>query len=107
MVVTALEDGVVKGVIIGDIDAALIGQDIHFNLPIRKTGAERERDIIVHGLKGVKNKEVASRGGLNVMGQGYINDVDKEGRGKESDSIVVVVGLGKEIRVAGEGVWAC
>ena len=106
VVVTALEDGVAKGVIIGDIDVASIGQDTRFDLPIRKTGAERERDVVTHGLKGLKNKGVASRGVLNVMGQGYIDDVDKEGRGKESDSIVVV-GLEKEIRAAGEGIWAC
>ena len=42
-----------------------------------------------------------------MMGQGYIDDIDKEDRGKESDSIVVVVRLGKEVRVVGEGVWAC
>ena len=107
MVVTALEDGVVKGVITGDIDVALIGQDTHFDLPIRKTGVEGERDVIVHGLKGLKNEGVTSRSRLNAMGQGYINDIDKEGRGKESDSIVVIVRLGKDIGAVGEGVWAC
>ena len=39
------------------------------------------------------------------MGWSDVDDVDKERRGKESDSIVVIVGMGKKVRVAGEGVW--
>ena len=67
VVMTALEDGVAKGVIIGNIDVALIGQDTRFDLPVGKAGAEGKRDILVHGLEGMKNKAVASRGRLDAV----------------------------------------
>ena len=93
-----------KGVIIGNIDAALVGQDACFNLPVGKVGTEGKRDILVHGLEGLKNERIASRGGFDVVGEGYINDVDEEGWGKESDSIVVIIYLREEVRAAGEGI---
>ena len=34
-----------------------------------------------------------------MVGESHINDIDEEGWGKESDSTVVVVSVGKEIRV--------
>ena len=37
MVMTALEDSVAKGVVIGDVDAALVGQDACVDLPVRET----------------------------------------------------------------------
>ena len=40
------------------------------------------------------------------MGEGDIDNVDEERWGKESDSIVVVIGLGKEVRTAREGIGA-
>ena len=41
------------------------------------------------------------------MQEGNVSNIDKEGWGEESDSIVVVVRVGKEVRVAGEGIRAC
>ena len=67
---------------------------------------EGERDVLVHGLEGLKDKGIAGRGGFNAMGQGDIDDVDKEGQGEESDSVVIVVGMGQEVRAAGEGIRA-
>ena len=38
--------------------------------------------------------------------RGDVNNIDKERWGKESDSIIVIVGVGKEVRTAGEGIGA-
>ena len=91
MVVTTLENSVVKGFVIGNTDTAPVGQDARFDLPVGKVGAEGKRDILVHGLEGLKNKRITGRGRFNVVGEGHINDVDEEGWGKESDSIVVII----------------
>ena len=58
MVMTPLENGVAEGVVVGDIDTTLIGQDACFDLPVGEPGAEGERDIIVHGLEGLENEGV-------------------------------------------------
>ena len=106
MVVTALENGVAEGVVVGDIDTTLVGQDACFDLPVGEAGTEGERDVLIHGLEGLEDKGVARRGGLDAMGEGDVDNVDEERRGKESNSIVVVIGLGKEVRTAGEGIRA-
>ena len=67
VVMAMLENGVAEGFVIQNIDMALIGQDARFNLPVGKVGAEGKRDILVHGLEGMKNKGVASRGRLNSV----------------------------------------
>ena len=58
VVMAPLENSVTKGVIIGDIDVALIGQDACFNLPVREVGTEGKRDVVVHGLEGLENEGV-------------------------------------------------
>ena len=58
-------------------------------------------------LEGLEDEGVASRGGFNAVGEGHINDIDEEGQGKESDSIVVIVRVGKKVRTVGEGIWTC
>ena len=40
------------------------------------------------------------------MGEGNVDNIDKKRRGKESDPIVVIVGVGKEVRMAREGIRA-
>ena len=40
------------------------------------------------------------------MGEGYIDNVDEERWGEESNSIVVIIGLGEEVRTAREGIRA-
>ena len=96
-----------EGVIIGNVDTALIGQDTCCNLPVGKAGVEGKRDVFIHGLEGLKDEGVASRGRLNAVGQSSVDNVDKEGWGKESDSIVIVVSVGEEIGAAEEGIRAC
>ena len=51
MIVAMPKDGKAKGVIIGDINMALVGQNAGFHLPVGKAGAEREWNVLMHGLK--------------------------------------------------------
>ena len=61
----------------------------------------------MHRLEGLEDEGVTGRGGFNVVGESHINDIDKEGQGKESDSIIVIVRVGKKVRTAEEGIWTC
>ena len=67
---------------------------------------EGERDVFVHGLEGLEDKGVTRRGGLDMVGEGYVDNVDKKRWGEESDSVVVVIGFGEEVRAAREGIRA-
>ena len=104
MVMAMLENSMPEGIVIGDVDATLVGQDACFNLPVREAGAKRKGNIFVHRLKGLKYKGIAGRGRFDAMGQRNVDDIDKEGWREESDVIVVVIGVRKEVRTSGEGV---
>ena len=54
----------------------------------------------------MENEGITCKGRLDTVGEGHINNIDKEGWQKESNSIVVVVGVGKEVRTAREGIRA-
>ena len=69
-------------------------------------GPEGKRDVVVHGLEGLEDKGVARRGRPDAVGEGDVNDIDKERWRKEGNSIIVVVGVGKEVGTAREGVRA-
>ena len=59
VVVTPLENGVAEGIVVGDIDTTLIGQDACVNLPIGEAGTEGKGDVLIHGLEGLEDKGVA------------------------------------------------
>ena len=54
----------------------------------------------------MENEGISCRGRLDAVGEGHINNIDKEGWRKESNSIIVIVGVGKEVRTAKEGIRA-
>ena len=68
---------------------------------------EWERDILVHGLKSLEVEGVAGRGGFDAVRERYVDDVDKEGWGKEGNSIIIIVRMGKEVRTTREGIRSC
>ena len=104
VVVAAFENSVPQGVVTWDIDAALIGQDACFDLPVGEAGTEGEREVVVHGLKGLEDEGVTRGCRLDTVREGNINNVDEERWGKESDSIIVVVRVGKEVGTTRQGV---
>ena len=106
VIMATLENRVTEGVVIGDIDVTLIGQDACVDLPIGEVGTEGKRDVVVHGLEGLENEGITCRGRLDTVGEGDVNNIDKEGWRKESNSIVVAVRVGKEVRMAREGIGA-
>ena len=50
---------------------------------------------------------VAGRGGFDAVRESYVDDVDKEGWGKEGNSIIIVIRMGKEVRTMREGIRSC
>ena len=62
MIMAACKDSATKGVVCGDIDAALVSEDACFNLPISESRAKGERDVLMHRLEGLENEGIA-RGG--------------------------------------------
>ena len=73
-------------------------------MPVRQVGMEWEGNVLVHRLEGLEDKGIASGGRFNAVGESYINDIDKEGWGKESDSIIVIVSVGEKIQSSRKGV---
>ena len=61
VVVATLQNSVPEGVVIWNIDTALIGQDACFDLPVGEAGMEGERDVLVHGLEGLEDEGIACR----------------------------------------------
>ena len=104
VVMATLENSMMEGVVIWDIDTTLIGQDARVDLPIGEVGTEGKRDVVVHGLEGLKDEGVTCGGRLDTVGEGDVNNIDKEGWRKESNSIIVVVRVGREVGTAREGV---
>ena len=107
MVMTSLEDGVVEGFIIRNVNTSLVGKDASFDLPVRQASVERERNALIHRLESLEDKGITCRGRFNVMGESYVDHIDEERWGKESDFIIVIICVRKKIRVAGEGICSC
>ena len=82
MVMALLEDGEAEGIICRDIDATLVGQDAGFDSPVSEVGAEREGNVLMHGLECLQDKGVTGRSRLYTMREGSVNKVDKKGRWK-------------------------
>ena len=104
VVVASCKDGAVEGVVGGDIDTALIGEDASFNLPVGQPGTEGERNVLMHGLEGLEDEGVTCGGRFNAVGEGGVDEVDKEGRREEGDVSVVGVICGEEVGTVREGV---
>ena len=68
VVMAMLENSAAQGFVIGNKDTVLIGQDACVDLPVGKAGVEGKRDVFVHGMEGLKNKGVTSRGRFNTVG---------------------------------------
>jgi len=91
VIVTACEDGVTDGVVIGDIYTAFVSEDSGFMLPVGEVGAEGEGDRTIHGLEGLEYEGVVGRGRLNAVGESRVNYSDKEQGWEQGDSLVVEV----------------
>ena len=101
MVMASFKDGAAEGIIGRDVDTALIGEDTSLDLPVSEAGAEGERNVLVNRLKCLQDEGIASRSRLNAIGEGSVNDVDKEGRREEGDIIIVGVIQGEEVGAVG------
>ena len=106
MIMAAVEDGAAEGIICRNIYATFISEDARFDLPVGEPGMEGERDVLVHRLESLEDEGVTCGGGLNAVGEGSVNQVDKERWREEGDVSVVGVILGKEVGSTREGIGA-
>ena len=73
VIMAAFEDGVAKGVVGGDIDAALVSEDARLDLPISESRAKGKRDVLVHRLEGLENEGITRGRRFNVVREGGVN----------------------------------
>ena len=106
VVMAACENGAAEGLVSGNVDTTFVGEDAGFHLPVGESGAEGERNVLMHGLEGLEDEGVTRGCGFNAMREGSVNQVDKKGRWEESDISVVEVIRGEEVGVAGKGIGA-
>ena len=66
VIVALFENGPAERVISGDVDAAFVGEDVRFDLPIGEAGMEGKGDVFMHGLECLKDKGIACRCGFNT-----------------------------------------
>ena len=104
MIMAAFENSAAKGVVCRDVDAAFISEDACLDLPVSEPGAEGKRNVLMHGLEGLKDKGVTRRCGFNAVGEGGVDEVNKKGWWEEGDVGVVGVIRGEEVGSAGEGI---
>ena len=106
MIMAAFEDGAAEGVVCRDVDTAFVSKDAGFGLPVSKPGAERKRNILMHGLEGLEDEGITCRSRFDAMREGGVDEVDEKGWWEEGDVGVVGVIRGEEVRSAGEGIGA-
>ena len=106
VIVAARKDGAAEGVVGRDIDTALIGEDAGLDLPVSEAGTEGKRNVLMHGLESLENEGITCGRRLNAVGEGSVNQVDKEGQREEGDVSVVGVFLGEEVGSTREGIGA-
>ena len=78
MVMALDEDGLSKGGIRGYIDTTLVGENPFSILPVKQARAESRGNGSTHRLECLEDKEIGGRGGLDMMREGSINEVDEE-----------------------------
>ena len=88
VVMVADDDG--KAKVGGNVDVALISQNTGVIMPIGKVGAEFGRNFSAECIKGIKDEWVRG-GGVELGGEGGINEVDKEGVREEGHCFIVRV----------------
>ena len=104
VVMVAGHDRVAQVSIGGDIDAVLVSQNAGVVVPVRKAGAESGGSSTRESMEGIKDQWVRSRGGAEFVGEGGIDDVDKECVREQGDCLIVCVGSGDMVWPAGQGV---
>ena len=104
MIMMPCHDRAAQVSICGDIDAVLVSQNASVVMPVRKVGVESSRDSTWESMEGVKDQWVRSRGGAELVGEGGIDEVDKEFVREQGDRLIVRIGCGDMIRSTRQGI---
>ena len=77
-----------------------VSEDAFSVLPVGETELEGRRDEAIYELEHLQDKGIHSRGELDMVKKWSVNEIDKEWRGKEDNSIIFRSGGGETIRAA-------
>jgi hypothetical protein len=105
MIMRTSDNVAAKRTRVRDIDLILVGKEASVDLPIREARMEGRGNGTIKGLKGIPDKDIVTKRGVNEIVQGSVDDPDKERWGEESD-ILIVRRDGKLVWSARKGVWA-
>ena len=78
MVMALGKDGLLKREVGGHVDTTLVGEDPFGILPVGQMRAEGRGNRSIHQLECLKDEGIRGRGGLDIMGEGSVNEVDEE-----------------------------
>ena len=61
----------------------------------------------IHGLQCLKDKRIRGRGGLDAVGKGRVDEVNKEEEWKKDDPFIFWHSRGEQIGAMREGIRSC
>ena len=89
MVMATSENGLLERGVGGDVDMTFVCEDPFSIQPVRQTRVEGRRNGSVHRLQCLEDKRVRGRGGLDMVGEGCVDEVNKEGGWKKGNSFIL------------------
>ena len=95
MIVAMNKNGPSKRGVRGNVNTSFVDKDALGILPVRQTRTESWENRAIHGLQCLDDKRVRGRGGLDVMREGSVNEVNEEGRGKKGNPFILWCGGGE------------
>ena len=104
MVMAMSKDGLSKRGVGGDVDTAFVCEDPFGILPVRQMRTEGRGDGSIHRLQCLEDKRVRGQGGLDTMGEGHVNEVNKERGWKKGDSFILKGSRREQVRAVKEGI---
>ena len=89
MVVATSENGLSEIGVEGDIDMTFVYEDPFSIMPVRQMGVEGWGNGSLHRLQCLEDERVEGQGELDTVGEGCVDEVNKEGGWKKGDSFIL------------------
>ena len=71
-----------------NVDTIFVCENAFGVLPIGETRAKSRGNGAIYRLQGLEDERIGSRRGLDLVGEGGVDEVNKEGRWKKGDSFI-------------------
>ena len=83
MVMATSEDGAMEGILWGNVDTTIVGQDVVIELPVRETRPEGSGDVLQGHLQVLEDEGVGFGQVADALVQLGVNEIDEQGVGEE------------------------